>query len=84
MSETWILGVRISDRMTEANRVQSILTTFGCSIKTRLGLHEVNEDYCSPGGLLILELSGQREEFFKLENELLRIDGLEVRKMVFE
>ncbi len=83
MKESWILGVHITDRLTEISTVQSILTKFGCTIKTRLGLHEVNDDYCSSTGLIILELTGNTEEFYKLENELLKIDGLEVKKMVF-
>jgi hypothetical protein len=81
--ETWILGIYISDRMDEAIRVQSILTKFGCSIKTRLGLHDVTDSYCDTGGLMILELTGDTGECMKLENELLKIDGLEVKKMIF-
>lgn len=83
MKESWILGVHITDRLAETSTVQSILTKFGCTIKTRLGLHEVNDDYCSSTGLILLELTGNTEEFYKLENELLKIDGLEVKKMVF-
>ncbi len=83
MKEIWILGVHITDRLKETSAVQATLTKFGCTIKTRLGLHEATEDYCSPTGLILLELTGSREEFCKLENELLRIDGLEVKKMVF-
>ena len=84
MKEIWILGIHITDRMQEVSEVQAILTKFGCTIKTRLGLHEVKDDFCASSGLIILELTGNREEFVKLENELLKIDGLEVRKMVFE
>ena len=57
-TEIWILGIYISDRMKESKQVQSILTKFGCSIKTRLGLHEVTDDYCATSGILILELTG--------------------------
>jgi hypothetical protein len=81
--ETWILGIYITDRMNEAPRVQSILTKFGCSIKTRLGLHEVTGSYCDTGGLMLLELTGDTNECMKLEKELLKIDGLEVKKMIF-
>jgi hypothetical protein len=83
MKEIWILGIHITDRLQEVSDVQAILTKFGCTIKTRLGLHEVKDDFCARSGLIILELTGSREEFFKLENELLKIDGLEVKKMVF-
>jgi len=81
--ETWILGIYLSNRMNEASRVQSILTKFGCSIKTRLGLHEVTDSYCDTAGLMLLELTGDINECMKLENELLQIEGLEVKKMIF-
>ena len=84
MKEIWILGIHITDRVKEVSEVQSILTKFGCTIKTRLGLHEVKDDFCARSGLILLELTGSREEFAKLENELLKVDGLEVKKMVFE
>ena len=83
MKEIWILGIHITDRLQEVSEVQAILTKFGCIIKTRLGLHEVKDDFCARSGLIILELTGNRDEFFKLENQLLKIDGLEVKKMVF-
>ena len=81
--EIWVLGVYVSDRMQKAALVQEILTKFGCSIKTRLGLHETEGEDYSKAGLMILELSGDPTEFMKLENELLRVDGLEVKKMIF-
>ena len=84
MKEIWILGIHITDRLKKVSDVQSILTKFGCSIRTRLGLHEADGDFCARSGLIILELTGSREEFVKLENELLKVEGLEVRKMVFE
>ena len=61
-----------------------MLTKFGCTIRTRLGLHDVNEEFSSPTGMILLELTGDPKEYSKLENELLRIEGLEVKKMVFE
>ncbi|MEI6435866.1 MAG: hypothetical protein WCP32_13550 [Bacteroidota bacterium] len=81
--EIWILGIHLTDRVKKVTDVQAVLTKFGCSIKTRLGLHDVVDDSCSPGGIILLELTGNREEFLKLENELLKIDGLDVKKMVF-
>jgi len=82
-TEIWILGIYISDRMKESKQVQSVLTKFGCSIKTRLGLHEVTDDYCATSGILILELTGDVAEYKKLENELLKLEHVEVKKMVF-
>ena len=82
-TEIWILGIYISDRMKESQKVQSVLTKFGCSIKTRLGLHEVTDDYCATSGIMILELTGDVDECRKLENELLKIEHVDVKKMVF-
>ena len=81
--DIWILGVHLSDRSGEAEKVQAVLTKFGCSIRTRLGLHQVQDEFCSKAGLILLELTGDTNEFMKLENALLEIEGLEVKKMIF-
>lgn len=81
--ETRILGVLITDRQKEAGKVQNVLTKYGCSIKTRLGLHEITDDVCSTSGLLLLELTGDKSEMEKLENDLKAIEGTQTQKMVF-
>lgn len=81
--DIWILGIHISDRVKEAGLIQPILTKFGCIIRTRLGLHDVAEGISSPTGMILLELYGDQKEYLKLENELLKIEGLEVKKMIF-
>jgi hypothetical protein len=83
MAEKRILGIHLSERVKDAVSVQDILTKFGCSIKTRIGLHEVSEDYCSPCGLILLELTGDINECNKLENELGKLAGIEIKKMTF-
>ncbi|MCW3807300.1 hypothetical protein [Plebeiibacterium marinum] len=82
-SDITILGVSVYDRTQEAGEVQNVLTKYGCSIKTRLGMHEVSNDFCSKSGLIILELFGEMEEQEKLETSLKQINGVEVQKMVF-
>jgi hypothetical protein len=84
LKEIWVLGIYVSERVQKVNQIQPILTKFGCSIKTRLGLHETDGENCSKNGLMVLELSGDPAEFVKLENELLRVEGLDVKKMVFQ
>lgn len=81
--ETRILGVLITDRKKEAGKVQNVLTKYGCSIKTRMGLHEVSDDVCSTSGLLLLELTGVLSEMDKLENDLTAIEGSQTQKMIF-
>lgn len=81
--ETRILGVLITDRQKEAGEVQKVLTKYGCTIKTRLGLHEVTDEVCSTSGLLLLELTGDVSEMDKLEKALITIDGTQTQKMIF-
>jgi hypothetical protein len=83
MKRICILGIYITNRVKDSLQVQHILTKYGCSVKTRLGLHEVQDDNCSPDGLILLELTGDIQECMKLENELRKIGGLEVQKMEF-
>jgi hypothetical protein len=82
MKDTWIIGVRLNNRLTDVKPMQALLTKFGCSIKTRLGLHDIHEDDPN-SGIIILELRGDPQEFVKLEFELKKLTGAEVQKMVF-
>jgi len=81
--ETRILGILITDRQKEAGKVQNVLTKYGCTIKTRLGLHEATDDFCSTSGLILLELIGDLSDMDKLEKELVAIEGTQTQKMVF-
>lgn len=78
-----IIGIHVTDRVQHAGEVQQTLTAHGCQIKTRIGLHEVSEDYCSPSGIILLEVVGGAREIAALLRDLRRIKGVEVRKMVF-
>ncbi len=84
MDKRTILGVSVYDRQKEAGEVQNVLTKFGCSIKTRLGMHEVSDDFCSKHGLILLELFGDFDEQIKLQDHLKNIEGVEVQKMEFK
>ena len=84
MKEKWDLGINITDRVSEVALVQNILAKFGCSIRTRLGLHGTDPGTNAGCGLILLELYGDPAEFVKLENDLLKTEGIEVRKMVFK
>lgn len=78
-----ILGIKINDRIKEAGNVQRVLTQYGCSIKTRLGLHEVTDSHCSTSGLIILELTGPQADQEKMRSELGAIQGIIVKIMEF-
>jgi hypothetical protein len=83
MKEVRILGVMINEPSKDAGLIQNILSKYGCSIRTRLGLHDIDEGYATDTGLMLLELTGDLQECQRLENELLALDGIEIQKMVF-
>lgn len=78
-----IFGIHVTDRLKHVADVQALLTEYGCSIKTRLGLHEASKDSCSPNGMLILELldDGNTDAF---ADKLNKISGIELKKMIFD
>jgi hypothetical protein len=79
-----ILGVHITDRIHHVHAVQNLLTEYGCSVRTRLGLHEAEAKFCSPNGLLILEMTDDLATAQELANKLSAIEGVEVQTMVFK
>lgn len=83
MAKTIVVGVHITNRLKKAQAVQKLLTEYGCNIKTRIGLHEVSDNFCATNGLLLLELAGDAKKCGELVNKLTAIEGLEVKKMVF-
>ncbi len=83
MKEVRVLGVMINDPAKGADKIQNILTKYGCSIRTRLGIHDIDEEYASETGLMLLEIIGDMQECLRLENELLALEGVDVQKMVF-
>ena len=79
-----ILGVHITDRAIHVPKVQDLFTEYGCSIRTRLGLHEASDRSCSPNGLILLEMAGPEGPVEELIRKLKAIEGVDVQKMVFE
>ncbi|MBN1817604.1 MAG: hypothetical protein JW828_09590 [Sedimentisphaerales bacterium] len=79
-----ILGVHITDRIHHVDPVQHLLTEYGCSIKTRLGLHEADAAFCSPNGLILLEMVDDAARADELAGRLNAIEGVEVKKMTFD
>ena len=79
-----ILGVHITDRIRDAAGVQQVFTEFGCNIKTRLGLHHVTDDVCSPRGLILLEVHGDESVAETMAERLSAFEGVQVRTMVFD
>ena len=79
--EKTILVVVIDKRRATAPEVQKILTTFGCIIKTRLGIHDGVVDKCSDHGLLILELVGNKKDRKELGKKLGLLPGVKTKSI---
>ncbi|MFW6061585.1 MAG: hypothetical protein ACOC93_02135 [Planctomycetota bacterium] len=79
-----LLGVHLTDRVTEAVEVQRLLTEFGTNIKTRIGLHEIEGEYSAPNGLIMLEMVGADQRANELKDRLNGIEGVESKMIVFE
>ena len=76
-----ILGILIQNKDTDSiHSFQKTLTSYGCVIRTRLG---VNEDFFgSPAGLIIIELAGDEIQMDLLEGDLQKLPKVILRKMV--
>ncbi|HEX2919943.1 MAG TPA: hypothetical protein VHO50_02135 [Bacteroidales bacterium] len=61
--------------------VQKTLTSYGCNIRTRLGVNETF--FGKPAGLIILELTGNNDQRILLEKDLRNIGNLHVEAMRF-
>jgi hypothetical protein len=78
-----ILGIHVSDRLKNAVDVQKVFTEYGCNIKTRVGLHDVDANVCSPSGVVLIEFFGADDEAADMMAKLNEVEGVQVQKMVF-
>jgi len=77
-----IMGIMVEKKERETIlSIQKTLTSYGCVIRTRLG---VNEEFLGePAGLIIIELLGDEIQMDLLEKDLQKIPKVVMRKMVF-
>jgi len=79
-----IVAVHITNRVKQATVVQSLLSEYGGSIKTRVGLHEPKPRGVSPNGVILLELVGSQRRAGILIAALNAVRGVEAKSIVFE
>ncbi|MBX7256826.1 MAG: hypothetical protein K1Y02_10720 [Candidatus Hydrogenedentes bacterium] len=84
MDNHYILGVHITNRVKNARVIQDLFSQYGCNIKTRLGLHEVDKSFCSPNGLVILEMFGEVSLIQEMRDKLKAVEGVQVQEMIFD
>jgi len=73
--------ILVSSRNEAAEKVQKILSGWGCFIKTRLGLHDDVLDQCSESGLIFLELKGEVEKLDEIERKLNLVKGVDAKQV---
>ena len=73
-----IMIVKIDSRRAISVEVQEVLSKYGCSIKTRIGLHEAGNT-CTDEGILVLHMAGDHDETKMLEAALNRMDGVKAK-----
>jgi hypothetical protein len=82
-----IIGIHITDRLKEAVEVQKLLTEFGDQIKTRLGLHEIEKSPAGSkgprNGVLLVEMVPPESRIQEFMARLQKIEGVEVKSMIF-
>lgn len=76
-----IFGIKLLNRVNNSTDFQEVVSKFGCSIKTRIGLHDVSNGVCSPSGIILIEFIGKDASEF--EQELRALNDIEIQKMVF-
>lgn len=76
------IGILVDKRSRNAvSAVQKTLTSYGCVIRTRLGVNE--EFFGRPAGLILVELTGDEIQMDLLEKDLMKIPDVHLRKMTF-
>lgn len=76
-----IIGILVERNHNVIASVQKLLTSYGCNIRTRLGVNE--QFFGEPAGLIILELKGDEKQRTFLERDLKELKQVHVRTMVF-
>jgi hypothetical protein len=76
-----IIGILVEQNKDTVREVQKVLTSYGCCIRTRLGVNEVF--YGTPAGLIILELKGATKQCCLLANDLSLLKNVHVRAVMF-
>jgi hypothetical protein len=83
MESHLLLVIHVTNRLKKAPLVQKTLSQFGDAIRTRLGLHEIDKEYSSPSGIMVLDIVGESRAR-QLKKALDEIKGIETKLVVFK
>ena len=77
----YIIGLRVNHRTANAAKLQELLTSFGCNIKLRVGLHETSETYCTDDGVILLQVCGEKEKIDEMMAAFDAFEGVSAKLM---
>ena len=77
---TTIIGIKLTNRTEIPHNFQSILSKFGCAIKTRIGLHSNCSSVCANWGVILLEVIDE-SKISELKHELSNLEGIKIQSM---
>lgn len=72
---TTIIGIKLTNRTELSNEFQTVLSRYGCYIKTRIGIHSTCSSVCANYGIILLEML-DNSELLQMKKELIDIDGV--------
>ncbi len=81
MNCNYLIGIKMDNRVSNAQRLQEVLTKNGCKIKTRLGMHDISEDECANFGIIMLQPCGEKAEVEQLVQDLSKLEGVTAKLM---
>jgi len=76
MKKLVIAGILVDKRTESAPKVQQVLTKYGDSILSRVGIHDPGEEQ---HGLITLNIRDKDERIFALAKELESLEGVTVK-----
>jgi len=79
-----VLLLLVRHRQDTAQKVQKILTGWGCFIKIRLGIHDGVLENCSDSGLIFLELTGDYAKHKEITRKLNLLEGVDAKLLSME
>ncbi len=59
-----IIGIPLQNNIEDATKLQEILIKYGCTIKTRLGIHNMGEYRCNNQIIVIIEITDNVNEIY--------------------
>ena len=59
-----IIAIKVENRVKEAQKLQDILTKYGCEIQTRIGFHPTGDFKCTNFGIVLIEVTNKLNEIY--------------------